>query len=118
MIEFTLTRTTTASIDIVFDTMTDHRQLADYVWMFRRSTLDREGRPAPNGVGAISASWRTRKDALREARFRPRAPVQATHSARRSAAALARWRVPLLTFRTMRTAARAWSREVRARRSS
>jgi Polyketide cyclase / dehydrase and lipid transport len=53
MIEFTVTRTTTASIDLVFDTMTDHRRLADHVWMFRRSTLDREGTPAPNGVGAI-----------------------------------------------------------------
>jgi uncharacterized protein YndB with AHSA1/START domain len=53
MIEFTITRTTPASIDIVFDTLTDHRQLADHVWMFRRSTLDREGTPAPNGAGAI-----------------------------------------------------------------
>jgi hypothetical protein len=33
--------------------VTDHRRLADHVWMFRRSTPDREGTPAPNGVGAI-----------------------------------------------------------------
>jgi uncharacterized protein YndB with AHSA1/START domain len=53
MIEFTLTRTTTAPIETVFDALTDHRAIADYVWACRRSTLDREGIPAPNGVGAI-----------------------------------------------------------------
>jgi uncharacterized protein YndB with AHSA1/START domain len=53
MIEFTLTRTSKASIETVFDAMTDHGGIADYVWACRRSTLDREGTPAPNGVGAI-----------------------------------------------------------------
>ncbi|KAA8970211.1 SRPBCC family protein [Mycobacterium sp.] len=53
MIEFTLTRTTAAPIETVFDALTDHRGMADYVWAVRRSTLDREGVPAPNGVGAI-----------------------------------------------------------------
>lgn len=53
MIEFTLTRTSTAPIETVFDAMTDHRGISDYVWACRRSTLDREGTPAPNGVGAI-----------------------------------------------------------------
>ena len=53
MIEFTLTRTTTAPIETVFDALTNHRGIADYVWAVRRSTLDREGTPAPNGVGAI-----------------------------------------------------------------
>jgi uncharacterized protein YndB with AHSA1/START domain len=53
MIEFTLTRTTTAPIETVFDALTDHRAIADHVWACRRSTLDREGIPAPNGVGAI-----------------------------------------------------------------
>jgi uncharacterized protein YndB with AHSA1/START domain len=52
-VEFTLTRTTTAPIEKVFDAMTDHRAIADYVRAVRRSTLDREGIPAPNGVGAI-----------------------------------------------------------------
>ena len=52
-VEFTLTRTTTAPIETVFDSLTDHRGIADYVWAVRRSTLDREGVPAPNGVGAI-----------------------------------------------------------------
>ncbi len=53
MIDFTLRRTSTASIEAIFDTMTDHRRLAEHVWMFRRSTLDKEGTPAPNGVGAV-----------------------------------------------------------------
>ena len=53
MIQFTLTRTSTAPIETVFDAMTDHRGIADQVWACRRSTLDREGSPAPNGVGAI-----------------------------------------------------------------
>lgn len=53
MIEFTLTRTTTTPIETVFDALTDHRAIADYVWAVRRSTLDREGVPAPNGVGAV-----------------------------------------------------------------
>jgi uncharacterized protein YndB with AHSA1/START domain len=53
MIEFTLTRTSTASIETVFGAITDHRAIADYMWWCRRSTLDREGTPAPDGVGAI-----------------------------------------------------------------
>lgn len=53
MIEFTLTQSSTASIETVFDAMTNHRGVADYMWWCRRSTLDREGTPAPNGVGAI-----------------------------------------------------------------
>lgn len=53
MIEFTLKRTSTASIETLFDAMTDHRGIANYVCACRRSTLDREGTPAPNGVGAI-----------------------------------------------------------------
>ncbi|BBZ72839.1 MULTISPECIES: SRPBCC family protein [Mycobacterium] len=53
MIEFTLTRTSTAPIETVFDAMTDHRAIAAHTRGFRRSTLDREGNPAPNGVGAI-----------------------------------------------------------------
>ena len=53
MIEFTPTRTSTASIETLFDVMTDHRGLVDTTWMFRRTTLEREGTAAPNGVGAI-----------------------------------------------------------------
>jgi uncharacterized protein YndB with AHSA1/START domain len=36
MIEFTLTRTSTAPIETVFDGLTDHRGIADYVWACRR----------------------------------------------------------------------------------
>jgi uncharacterized protein YndB with AHSA1/START domain len=53
MIECTVTRVSTAPIGAVFDAMTDHRAIAGYMWWCRRSTLDREGAPAPNGVGAI-----------------------------------------------------------------
>src|ERR1700744_5501630 len=53
MVEFTLTRTTTAPIETVFDSLTNHRGIADCVWAVRRSTLDREGTPAPNGGGAV-----------------------------------------------------------------
>jgi uncharacterized protein YndB with AHSA1/START domain len=53
MTDFTLTRTTTAPIEAVFDSLTDHRGIANYVKAVRRSTLDREGTPAPNGVGAL-----------------------------------------------------------------
>lgn len=53
MIEFTLKRTTSAPIEAVFDSLTDHRGIANYVKLARRSTLDREGVPAPNGLGAV-----------------------------------------------------------------
>lgn len=52
MIDFTLTRTSSAAIDVVFDRLTDHRAMAD-VTPLRKSTLEREGTPAPNGVGAV-----------------------------------------------------------------
>ena len=53
MVEFTLKQTSTAPIETVFDAITDHRGIANTVWTVRRSTLDREGTPAPNGVGAV-----------------------------------------------------------------
>jgi hypothetical protein len=53
MIEFTLRQTTTAPIEKVFDSLTNHRGIADCTALVRRSTLDREGTPAPNGVGAV-----------------------------------------------------------------
>lgn len=52
MIDFTITRTTSAQIENVFDTLTDHRSYAKMT-LLRKSTLDREGTPAPNGVGAV-----------------------------------------------------------------
>lgn len=52
LMEFELKRTSTAPIEAVFDALTDHRAIASYTWSVRRSTLDREGVPAPNGAGA------------------------------------------------------------------
>lgn len=49
---FTLTRTVNAPIERVFDAFTDHRRYKDMTPL-RSSTLEREGDPAPNGLGAI-----------------------------------------------------------------
>jgi carbon monoxide dehydrogenase subunit G len=49
---FTLVREVQASPDVVFDVLTDHRRYAD-ITPVRKSVLEREGEPAPNGVGAI-----------------------------------------------------------------
>jgi uncharacterized protein YndB with AHSA1/START domain len=52
MASFTFTTTVAAPIETVFDVLTDHR---GYVRIspLRSATLEREGDPAPNGVGAI-----------------------------------------------------------------
>ncbi|MFN8163523.1 MAG: SRPBCC family protein [Solirubrobacterales bacterium] len=52
MASFTIQRSVTASPETVFDVLTDHRLYAAITPM-RRSALEREGEPAPNGVGAI-----------------------------------------------------------------
>jgi uncharacterized protein YndB with AHSA1/START domain len=49
---FTLVRDVAAPPDVVFDVLTDHRGYAEITPM-RKSVLEREGEPAPNGVGAI-----------------------------------------------------------------
>jgi len=54
MASFTLVREVAAPPEVVFDVLTDHRGYADITPM-RRSELEREGEPAPNGVGAIRA---------------------------------------------------------------
>lgn len=54
MASFTLVREVAAPLEVVFDVLTDHRRYADITPM-RRSVLEREGEPAPNGVGAIRA---------------------------------------------------------------
>jgi uncharacterized protein YndB with AHSA1/START domain len=51
---FTLAREVAAPPEVVFDVFTDHRGYAEITPM-RRSVLEREGEPAPNGVGAIRA---------------------------------------------------------------
>lgn len=52
MASFTLFREVAAPPEIVFDVLTDHRRYADLTPL-RKSELEREGEPAPNGVGAI-----------------------------------------------------------------
>jgi uncharacterized protein YndB with AHSA1/START domain len=49
---FTLLREIAAPPDVVFDVLTDHRRYAEMTPL-RRSELEREGEPAPDGVGAI-----------------------------------------------------------------
>jgi uncharacterized protein YndB with AHSA1/START domain len=49
---FTLVRDVAAPPEVVFDVLTDHRGYAELTPL-RRSELEREGEPNPNGVGAI-----------------------------------------------------------------
>lgn len=52
MASFTLVREVGAPPETVFDVLTDHRRYAE-ISRLRKSELEREGEPAPNGVGAI-----------------------------------------------------------------
>jgi uncharacterized protein YndB with AHSA1/START domain len=52
MASFTLERRVNSPPEVVFDVLTDHRGYAEITPM-RRVELEREGDPAPNGVGAI-----------------------------------------------------------------
>lgn len=52
MASFTLARHIAAPPQTVFDVLTDHRGYAA-ITPIRKSELEREGEPAPNGVGAI-----------------------------------------------------------------
>lgn len=52
MASFTLVREIGAPPEVVFDVLTDHRRYAEMTAL-RRSVLEREGEPAPNGVGSI-----------------------------------------------------------------
>jgi uncharacterized protein YndB with AHSA1/START domain len=49
---FTYQREVAASPATVFEVLTDHRRYAD-ITPLRKAELEREGEPAPNGVGAI-----------------------------------------------------------------
>jgi len=51
---FTFFREVKAPPETVFDVLTDHRRYAELTPL-RKSVLEREGEPAPNGVGAIRA---------------------------------------------------------------
>ncbi|HET7121496.1 MAG TPA: SRPBCC family protein [Solirubrobacterales bacterium] len=52
MASFTYVREVAAPPEIVFDVLTDHRRYPE-ITRLRRAELEREGEPAPNGVGAI-----------------------------------------------------------------
>lgn len=52
MASFTLVREIDAPPEAVFDVLTDHRRYAEMTRL-RGSELEREGLPAPNGVGAV-----------------------------------------------------------------
>lgn len=52
MASFTLEREIAAPPEVVFDVLTDHRRYSE-ITRLRRSELEREGEPAPNGVGAV-----------------------------------------------------------------
>ncbi len=54
MTSFTFVREVGAPPEVVFDVLTDHRGYAE-ITALRKSVLEREGVPAPNGVGAIRA---------------------------------------------------------------
>lgn len=52
MASFTLVREVNAPPEVVFDVLTDHRRYAELTPL-RKSVLEREGEPAPDGVGSI-----------------------------------------------------------------
>lgn len=52
MASFTLTQDVAAPIELVFEVLTDHRAYSKLTPL-RSSTLEREGDPPPNGVGAV-----------------------------------------------------------------
>ncbi len=52
MASFRYERRVAAPPEVVFDVLTDHRRYSELTPL-RGSELEREGRPAPNGVGAI-----------------------------------------------------------------
>jgi uncharacterized protein YndB with AHSA1/START domain len=52
MASFTLTREIAAPPETVFAVLTDHRKYSELTPL-RKSVLEREGEPAPNGLGAI-----------------------------------------------------------------
>ena len=50
---FTLEKNVAAPPSTVFEVLADHRNYSAINGRIRSSTLEREGEPAPNGVGAI-----------------------------------------------------------------
>jgi carbon monoxide dehydrogenase subunit G len=54
MASFRYVRQVAAPPEVVFDVLTDHRRYNE-ITPVRKALLEREGEPAPNGVGAIRA---------------------------------------------------------------
>ena len=54
MASFRYVRQVAAPPEVVFDVLTDHRRYNE-ITPVRKAKLEREGEPAPNGVGAIRA---------------------------------------------------------------
>jgi uncharacterized protein YndB with AHSA1/START domain len=54
MASFTYVRQVAAPPEVVFDVLTDHRRYPEITGL-RKAELEREGEPAPNGLGAIRA---------------------------------------------------------------
>jgi hypothetical protein len=52
MASFRYVRQVAAPPEIVFDVLTDHRRYTE-ITSLRKAALEREGEPAPNGLGAI-----------------------------------------------------------------
>lgn len=52
MASFTIQRQVAAPPETVFEVLTDHRRYSE-ITPLRKSELEREGEPAPNGVGAV-----------------------------------------------------------------
>ncbi|HEX7280290.1 MAG TPA: SRPBCC family protein [Solirubrobacterales bacterium] len=52
MASFRYVRQTAAPPEVVFDVLTDHRRYTE-ITPLRKAELEREGEPAPNGLGAI-----------------------------------------------------------------
>lgn len=52
MASFRYVRQVAAPPEVVFDVLTDHRRYTE-ITSLRKAELEREGEPAPNGVGAI-----------------------------------------------------------------
>jgi uncharacterized protein YndB with AHSA1/START domain len=52
MASFRYVRQVAAPPEVVFDVLTDHRRYTE-ITPLRKAELEREGEPAPNGVGAI-----------------------------------------------------------------
>lgn len=79
MANFTISSEIAAPVETVFDVLTDHRGYAK-ITPLRSSTLEREGSPDPNSVGAVRVHLESRLHAeAAAARRHLGGPGQAGH---------------------------------------